>query len=71
METARKKKRSSGGVVSNSGSSSEEVREILKMRFMALGNEMVFQRLRVLMRKLREEELAALLLMTLSFGSVY
>ncbi|KAK6120158.1 hypothetical protein DH2020_046064 [Rehmannia glutinosa] len=61
----KKKKRSS--VVNRSN----EVREILKMRFMALGSEMVLQRSRKLMSKLREEEQAAILLMALSCGSVY
>ncbi|GFP80626.1 importin subunit alpha [Phtheirospermum japonicum] len=50
---------------------SNEVREILKMRFMALGNDMMLQRSRKLMSKLREEEQAALLLMALSCGSIY
>ncbi|KAI3460774.1 hypothetical protein Pfo_017437 [Paulownia fortunei] len=63
--TSKKKKRSS--VVSRSN----EVREILKMRFMALGSDMLLQRSRKLMSKLREEEQAALLLMALSCGSVY
>ncbi|KAL8527276.1 hypothetical protein ACS0TY_005229 [Phlomoides rotata] len=50
---------------------SSELREILKMRFMTLGSEMVLQRSGKLMSKLREEEQAAVLLMALSSGSVY
>ncbi|PIN01019.1 hypothetical protein CDL12_26472 [Handroanthus impetiginosus] len=50
---------------------SNEVREILKMRFMALGSDMLLQRSGKLMSKLREEEQAAILLMALSCGSVY
>ncbi|KAG8370622.1 hypothetical protein BUALT_Bualt13G0002500 [Buddleja alternifolia] len=57
-----KKKRSSGNNRSN------QVREILKTRFMALGSEIVLQRS---LRKLREEEQAAILLMALSCGSLY
>ncbi|KAK6129439.1 hypothetical protein DH2020_036815 [Rehmannia glutinosa] len=52
-------------------SRSNEVREILKMRFMAFGSDMLLQRSKKLMSKLREEEQAALLLMALSCGSVY
>ncbi|KAI3449425.1 hypothetical protein Pfo_006090 [Paulownia fortunei] len=62
--TTKKKKRSSV-------SRSNEVREILKRRFMALGSDMVLQRSGKLMSKLREEEQAAILLMALSCGSVY
>ncbi|KAK4441806.1 GATA transcription factor 15 [Sesamum alatum] len=62
--SSRKKKRSSVN-------RSNEVREILKMRFMALGNDMLLQRSGKLMSKLREEEQAAILLMALSCGSVY
>ncbi|KAL3625993.1 hypothetical protein CASFOL_029542 [Castilleja foliolosa] len=47
---------------------SNEVKEILKMRFMALENDMLMQRSQKLMSKLREEEQAALLLMALSCG---
>ncbi|XP_073060248.1 GATA transcription factor 15-like [Primulina eburnea] len=47
------------------------VREILKMRFMASGSEVVLQRSGKLLSKLREEEQAAILLMALSYGSVY
>ncbi|KAK4418085.1 GATA transcription factor 15 [Sesamum alatum] len=61
----RKKKRTSVS------SRSDQVREILKMRFMALGSDMVLQRSGKLMSKLREEEQAAILLMALSCGSVY
>ncbi|KAK4482147.1 hypothetical protein RD792_009288 [Penstemon davidsonii] len=57
----RKKKTSSVSL-------SNEVREILKMRFMDFGSQMVLQKL---MCKLGEEERAALLLMALSCGSVY
>lgn len=60
----RKKKRTSV-------SRSDQVGEILKMRFMALGSDMVLQRSGKLMSKLREEEQAAILLMALSCGSVY
>ncbi|KAL0435937.1 UNVERIFIED_CONTAM: GATA transcription factor 15 [Sesamum radiatum] len=60
----RKKKRTSV-------SRSDQVGEILKMRFMALGSDMVLQRSGKLMSKLREEEQAAVLLMALSCGSVY
>ncbi|KAL2507587.1 GATA transcription factor 15 [Forsythia ovata] len=66
LETARtgkKKKR-------NSTNKSNEVREMLKMRFMAFGSEVMLQRSGKLMSKLREEEQAAILLMTLSCGSV-
>ncbi|KAL0391146.1 UNVERIFIED_CONTAM: GATA transcription factor 15 [Sesamum calycinum] len=62
--SSKKKKRSSVN-------RSNEVREILKMRFMALGNDMLLQRSGKLMSKLREEEQAAILLMALSCGSVY
>ncbi|KAL7151119.1 hypothetical protein ABFS83_04G009800 [Erythranthe nasuta] len=62
--TNKKKKRTS--VVR-----SNEVSEILKMRFMALGNDVVLRRSGKLMSKLREEERAAILLMALSCGSVY
>ncbi|XP_073283870.1 GATA transcription factor 15-like [Primulina huaijiensis] len=47
------------------------VREILKMRFMASGSEVVLQRSGKMLSKLREEEQAAILLMALSYGSVY
>lgn len=47
---------------------SDEVREILKMRFKS---ETVLQRSGKFMSKLREEERAAILLMALSCGSVY
>ncbi|KAL0420089.1 UNVERIFIED_CONTAM: GATA transcription factor 15 [Sesamum radiatum] len=60
----RKKKRTSV-------SRSDQVGETLKMRFMALGSDMVLQRSGKLMSKLREEEQAAVLLMALSCGSVY
>ncbi|CAA3007598.1 GATA transcription factor 15-like [Olea europaea subsp. europaea] len=66
LETARtgkKKKRSSIN-------KSNEIKEILKMRFMALGSEVMLQRTGKLMSKLREEEQAAILLMSLSCGSV-
>ncbi|CAA2972646.1 GATA transcription factor 15-like [Olea europaea subsp. europaea] len=66
LETARtgkKKKR-------NSTDKSNEVREILKMRFRAFGSDVMLQRSRKLMSKLREEEQAAILLMSLSCGSV-
>ncbi|KAL3827787.1 hypothetical protein ACJIZ3_016589 [Penstemon smallii] len=59
----RKKKRSSV-------SRSNEVREILKMRFMAFGSLQGSGKQK-LMCKLGEEERAALLLMALSCGSVY
>ncbi|PIN04640.1 hypothetical protein CDL12_22829 [Handroanthus impetiginosus] len=62
--SSKKKKRSSV-------TRSDEVREILKTRFMALGTDMVLQRSKKLMSKLREEEQAAILLMALSCGSVY
>ncbi|XP_022889408.1 GATA transcription factor 15-like [Olea europaea var. sylvestris] len=66
LETARtgkKKKRSNIN-------KSNEIKEILKMRFMALGSEVMLQRTGKLMSKLREEEQAAILLMSLSCGSV-
>ncbi|EYU46778.1 hypothetical protein MIMGU_mgv1a023229mg, partial [Erythranthe guttata] len=62
--TNKKKKRTSV-------TRSNEVSEILKMRFMALGNDVVLRRSGKLMSKLREEERAAILLMALSCGSVY
>lgn len=61
-KTNKKKKQRTSGV------RSDEVREILKMRFK---NEVVLQRSGKLMSKLREEERAAILLMALSWGSVY
>ncbi|KAH6808509.1 GATA transcription factor 15 [Perilla frutescens var. frutescens] len=60
----KKKKRSSGR---NGGGG--EVRDVSKMRFMSLGSEVLLHRSRKLMSKLREEEQAATLLMTLSCGS--
>ncbi|KZV44144.1 GATA transcription factor 15-like [Dorcoceras hygrometricum] len=62
--THKKKKRSSV----NRGNG---VGEVLKMRFMASGGEVVFQRSGKMLSKLREEEQAAILLMALSYGSVY
>ncbi|KAH6799751.1 hypothetical protein C2S51_036235 [Perilla frutescens var. frutescens] len=55
----KKKKRRSGG---GGG-------DVSKMRFMSLGSEVLLHRSRKLVSKLREEEQAAILLMTLSCGS--
>ncbi|XP_057776646.1 GATA transcription factor 15-like [Salvia miltiorrhiza] len=68
-KNCRKKKRR--GSASGGGEDrSSEIREILKMRFMSFGSEVLLQRSRKLMSKLREEEQAAILLMALSCGSV-
>ncbi|GFQ02462.1 gata transcription factor 15 [Phtheirospermum japonicum] len=64
-KTNKKKKRSS--VVNRSN----EIREILKTRFMVLGSDDVLQQSGKLMSELREEERAAIVLMALSCGSVY
>ncbi|XP_051118609.1 GATA transcription factor 17-like [Andrographis paniculata] len=69
LETGRTNKKQKSKSVNRSSSSSSEVREILKMRIMALGSNMVLSG--KLMSKLREEERAAVVLMALSCGSVY
>ncbi|CAN0855572.1 GATA transcription factor 15 [Linum grandiflorum] len=62
-----------GGVHDGSKSNHSKLRDGLKQRFMALGREVMMQRSTVekQRRKLGEEEQAAVLLMALSYGSVY
>ncbi|XP_022137770.1 GATA transcription factor 16-like [Momordica charantia] len=67
----KKSKKSSSNISSNSSSS--RLRDSLKQRLLALGREVLMQRSTVerQRKKLGEEEQAAVLLMALSYGSVY
>ena len=58
----------------NSNTSNSKLGDSLKRKLMELGREVVFQRSMVgkrRWRKLGEEEQAAVLLMALSYGSIY
>nr|GMD60909.1 GATA transcription factor 16-like [Ipomoea batatas] len=63
-----KKRRKSGG---GDGGGSAETAKSLRMRWMALEGETALRRSEKLLSQLREEEQAAILLMALSYGSVY
>lgn len=64
----KKSKKSSSNISNNS-----KLRDSLKQRLLALGREVLMQRSTVerQRKKLGEEEQAAVLLMALSYGSVY
>lgn len=65
---------SSGSSNGSNSNNSHKLGDNLKQRLMALGREVLMQRSTVEMkqrRKLGEEEQAAVLLMALSYGSVY
>lgn len=75
----KKAKRSNSSISSSSSSNNSngknrnKIGDNLKQRLMALGREVLMQRSTVekRSRKLGEEEQAAVLLMALSYGSVY
>lgn len=68
VEDKKSKRSSSSSNISNS-----KLRDSLKQRLLALGREVLMQRSTVerQRKKLGEEEQAAVLLMALSYGSVY
>ncbi|XP_019163663.1 PREDICTED: GATA transcription factor 16-like [Ipomoea nil] len=72
-EKGKKRRKSGGGggdgAVSSGGST--ETAKSLRMRWMALEGETALRRSEKLLSQLREEEQAAILLMALSYGSVY
>lgn len=71
--TKEEKKTKRGNSNSSSNSSSNKLGDSLKQRLYALGREALMQRSSVekQRKKLGEEEQAAVLLMALSYGSVY
>lgn len=71
--TKEEKKSKRGNCNSSSNSSSNKLGDSLKQRLYALGREVLMQRSSVekQRKKLGEEEQAAVLLMALSYGSVY
>lgn len=70
---ANEKKSKKGNNHNSSSNSSSRLGDGLKQRLLALGREVLMQRSTVekQRRKLGEEEQAAVLLMALSYGSVY
>ena len=72
-EDKKSKRGNSNGNNSSSSSNTKNLGDNLKQRLLSLGREVLMQRSTVekQRRKLGEEEQAAVLLMTLSYGSVY
>lgn len=70
---ANEKKSKKGNNHNSSSNNSSRIGDGLKQRLLALGREVLMQRSTVekQRRKLGEEEQAAVLLMALSYGSVY